>query len=192
MRPVIESTKARELADSELQIMEEAHELAELVLERHSGDFSQAAEELWPYEIAQTALRSLVYEIRYRPVQACEAMKLMQEFIGTVHKNLEADITEAWRLEREAKRMLFTCAGAGAELTLSSYRRTINTLREYLAQGKYMIRFWSKWEEPSHVLLWFHEALAVKRGRNSAVIGADSVHRLVHELQIPAISAKAK
>ena len=88
--------------------------------------------------------------------------------------------------------MLFTCAGAGAEVTLSSYRRTINTLREYLAQGKYLIRFWSKWEEPAQVLLWFHEALAVKRGRNSAVIGADSVHRLVHELQIPATSAKAK
>ena len=48
MRPVIAGTKARELAGSELQIMEEAHELAGLVLERHSGDFSQAAEELWP------------------------------------------------------------------------------------------------------------------------------------------------
>ena len=192
MRPVIEGTKARELAGTELQIMEEAHELAGLVLERHSGDFSQAAEELWPYEIAQTSLRSLVYEIRFRPVQACEAMKLMQEFIGTVHKDLEADIEEAWRLEREAKRMLFTCGSADAEVTLSSYRRTINTLREYLAQGKYLIRFWSKWEEAAQVLLWFHEALAVKRGRNSAVIGADSVHRLVHELQIPATSAQAK
>ena len=59
MRPVIEGTKARELAGTELQIMEEAHELAGQVLERHSGDFSQAAEELWPYEIAQTALRCL-------------------------------------------------------------------------------------------------------------------------------------
>ena len=119
-------------------------------------------------------------------------MKPMQEFIGTVHQDLEADIEEAWRLEREAKRMLFTCGSADAEVTLSSYRRTINTLREYLAQGKYLIRFWSKWEEAAQVLLWFHEALAVKRGRNSAVIGADSVHRLVHELQIPATSAQAK